>query len=233
MNLAQTKHIFFDLDRTLWDFEANSHTVLNQLMDEYAIEKKCQTSRRSFIKTYWLVNDALWKQYREGQITKEQLRSSRFYHTMLYFGHDDPAFGLQLEHEYISRAPSQKQLIADAIEVLEYLKEKYTLHIITNGFKEIQHIKLNNTGLSVYFDEIIISEEIGFNKPHRQIFQQALEKAGTTAGESIMVGDDIDADIIGAINAGIAAVYFNPLKKPHNESPGYEITSLMQLKDFL
>ena len=231
--MQQVKHVFFDLDRTLWDFEANSQTVLHQLIDEYEIEKKCRATRSSFLKTYYLVNDGLWKQYRAGQITKEQLRSSRFYHTMLYFGHDDPALGLGLEHEYITRSPFQKQLIADTIEVLQYLKTKYRLHVITNGFKEVQHIKLNNSGLFEFFEHIIISEEIGFNKPDERIFISALEKINATANECIMIGDDIETVVLGAIRAGMKAVYFNPSKRKHNQELIHEINGLIQLKELL
>ncbi len=124
---SQVKHIFFDFDNTLWDFEANSQKVLNDLIVEFELEKKCQCKADSFIKTYILVNDDLWALYRKQAITKDELRSSRFTNTMLYFGYDDLTLGLKLEDEYIARAPHQKELVPHTIEVLEYLSKKYDL----------------------------------------------------------------------------------------------------------
>ncbi len=226
-------HVFFDLDRTLWDFEANSAIILNQLIDEHGIEKKCRTTRRSFINTYLLVNQDLWQQYRKGHITKDQLRSSRFYNTMLYFGYENESLGKEMEAAYIHRSPQQQQLIEGSQEVLNYLKNKYTLHIITNGFKEVQHIKIENSGLSKYFEEVFTSDHIGWNKPDQRIFEHALRHLTASPQECVMIGDDLQADVRGAMNAGIHAVYFNPDGNLHEEKPAYEIRKLTELMDFL
>lgn len=207
--------------------------MLNQLIDEHELEQKCGSSRKGILNTYYRVNDELWKLYHNHKITKEELRSSRFSGTMSYFGYDNPELGALLETEYIARSPYQKNLIPDAVEILDYLKQHYSLHIITNGFKEVQYIKLENCGLRSYFSEIIISEEVGFNKPDERIFGISLQKAGASAEESLMVGDDLQVDVVGAGRAGIKGVYFNPAGRQHDEAPHFEIRSLKQLAELL
>lgn len=226
---SSVKHIFFDLDNTLWDFETNSQTVISALIDKYNVSAKCQCSPSSFIKTYVLVNEDLWARYRLHQISKEELRSHRFYNTMLYFGHDDKELGNKLEEEYISQSPYQKALFPGTVEVLEELHKKYTLHIITNGFAEVQEVKLGNCGLDKYFDEVITSEAVGFNKPDRRIFDEAVERASTAHEHCVMIGDDWHADIVGATEAGIKSIYFNPKKKDYNSLGLPEITELSEL----
>ncbi|MCD6068809.1 MAG: yfnB [Bacteroidetes bacterium] len=230
---SSVQHIFFDLDNTLWDFETNSQTVLNGLITTYGIDKKCQCSAASFLKTYVLVNEDLWVRYRQHLITKEELRSSRFYNTMLYFGYDDKELGLVLEKEYIDHSPYQKTLFPGTLEILDYLGKKYKLHIITNGFAEIQHIKLKNCAIDRYFSEIVISEEVGFNKPDKRIFDKAIERAVTKHEHSLMIGDDWHADVEGASAAGIKSIFFNPRKKPFNTNQTAEIFSLEELMKLL
>ncbi|HXB40608.1 MAG TPA: HAD hydrolase-like protein, partial [Bacteroidia bacterium] len=140
--IAGIKHIFFDLDRTLWDFEKNSETVLLQLIQIYGLESKCNVSAEEIINKYREVNRELWKQYGRQEIDKEQLRSSRFAKTLSHFDYHFLGFGLQLEKEYIERSPYQTHVIEGAHEILEYLRPTYNLHILTNGFAEVQHIKL-------------------------------------------------------------------------------------------
>ena len=227
------QHIFFDLDHTLWDFERNSSVVLNYLMDEHHIEIKCNTNRESFLSKYSEVNVGLWKEYREGKISKEQLRSSRFFRTMKHFGYENKELGMILETEYIARSPYQTNLIANANEVLDYLSRKYKLHIITNGFREGQFIKLDKSGISSYFDQVVISEVVGFNKPDPRIFESALSLSGAFSHESIMIGDDLHADVLGALNSGLDAVYFNPKKQSHEIALEYEISDLNELLNIL
>lgn len=229
MVYSKVQHIFFDLDNTLWDFHTNSGHVLRELIKNHRLTTKCQCSESSFLKTYVHVNEDLWALYRLHKITKEELRSSRFYNTMLYFGYDNRELGLLLEKEYIDNSPYQKTLFPGAIEALDYLKNKYTLHIITNGFAEIQHIKLRNCSIDNYFTEVIISEEVGFNKPDKRIFDKAVERALTQHEYSLMIGDDWHADIEGANAAGIPCIYFNPMQKQLNTNNTAEIQSLHEL----
>jgi putative hydrolase of the HAD superfamily len=226
---SQLKHIFFDLDNTLWDFEKNSKKVILELFSEFNLQAKCKCLPDSFYKTYVIVNEQLWKLYREKLISKDELRSSRFTNTMLYFGYQDEQLGKKLEEEYISKSPLQKELVDGTIEVLEYLKTKYQLHIITNGFKEIQHIKIENCGLKNYFNHIIISEEVGYNKPDKLIFDFALNKCNALNQESLMIGDDFEADIKGAQNAGFNTIFFNRKSLKFEDNSINQISSLNQI----
>jgi putative hydrolase of the HAD superfamily len=229
--IAGIKHIFFDLDRTLWDFEKNSSTILLQLIEAYGLETKCGVEAPVIIDTYKKINKELWQQYSKNQITKEQLRSSRFTKTLATFDYHFLGFGLELEKEYIERSPYQTNVIEGSFEILEYLQSKYELHILTNGFKEIQHIKLKHSNLRKYFANIIISEEVGFQKPDKKIFEHAQEKINATAKECLMIGDDHNGDVQGALDAGWHAIHFNP----SGVSVGnhIQIKSLSELRNFI
>ncbi len=229
--IVGVKHIFFDLDRTLWDFEKNSENILLQLIETYGLETKCGVGASTIIDTYKKVNSDLWKQYSDNQITKKQLRSSRFTKTLASFDYHFLGFGMQLEREYIERSPYQTHVIPGSHEILEYLSGKYALHIMTNGFKEIQHIKLKQSKLDKYFDEVIISEEVGHQKPNEKIFLHAQEKVKSTSAECLMIGDDHYVDVQGALDAGWQAVHFNPTET--HVGNHLQIRTLSELKDLI
>jgi len=227
------KHIFFDLDNTLWDFERNSTETLRELYHTHRLDQLGVSSPEFFIRTYQERNAMMWEQYRLGKIDKETLRTQRFVFTFWDMGLDASLAPPALAEDYIRISPKKNYLFPHAHEVLAYLHQKYTLHIITNGFTEVQYIKLDAADLSKYFDEIIISEHTGYKKPDVNIFYHSAEKANAKPGECVMVGDGLEVDVIGARNAGWDAVYFNPNKIPHNEKITYEIVSLDELKNFL
>jgi putative hydrolase of the HAD superfamily len=230
---SSIKHIFFDLDNTLWDFDSNSKKTIFELIQEFNLSEKCSCLPESFYKTYLRVNEDLWKLYRKQAITKEELRSSRFTNTMLYFGYDDKKLGLMLEENYISRSPQQKMLVEDTIEILDYLVQKYQLHIITNGFKEIQYIKLENCNIKKYFNNIFISEEIGVNKPDARIFEFAINHVSASKNEALMIGDDWDADVVGAQQFGMKSIYLNIKSIGAENKLVPQIHKLIQLKELL
>ena len=231
--MKKYKHIFFDLDNTLWDFERNSTETLNELYHTHQLKDLGVTSSDIFIKTYQERNAMMWEQYRLGKIDKETLRNKRFAFTFWDLGLDADLAPDALADDYIRISPKKNYLFPHAHEALTYLRGKYSLHIITNGFQEAQYIKLDSAGLSKYFVEVIISEHTGFKKPDVNIFYHSLEKANASAQECLMVGDGLEVDVIGAMNAGWDAVYFNPNKIMHNEKVPYEISSLDELKNFL
>ena len=204
------KHIFFDLDRTLWDFEANSEAALRQILaTENLIEKT--TSFEHFHEVYVQQNALLWREYGEGKITKEALRYERFRLTLHAFEIDDEALVHRMGDAYVEISPRQTKLFPETIETLESLKKiGFNLHIITNGFQEVQFIKLENSGIRTFFDIIVCSEFVGQNKPSKAIFDFALKNAGAKAEKSLMIGDDYHADVSGAINAGMQAIFFDP-----------------------
>ena len=227
------KHIFFDLDRTLWDFEANSHSTLEELFSIFKLEEKGILNADEFIRVYKAHNEKLWGLYRKGDISQKDLRRDRFQRTLSDFGIKDFPLAEEIGEQYISICSKKNQLFPFAIEVLDYLSEKYKLHIITNGFEKVQHIKLKYSDLTKYFDNIITSEQIGVMKPNPKIFEFALANANATSSESVYVGDDLAVDILGCQNCGIEGIYFNPKKEKYQEKVTFEITCLSQLKEIL
>ena len=223
------KHIFFDLDNTLWDFNTNSRKTLLELISNFRLKEKGVVNSESFIEKYQIHNEYLWSLYRDDKITKEKLRSERFLLTLKDYNIDDPTLADKFGNAYVRESPIKKQLFPFAIKTLNYLKDQYSLHIITNGFEEVQHIKLENCGLIKYFNHIITSEKVGVKKPNREIFEYALEQANTNPKESIMIGDDLQVDIIAAQDLKIKGIYFNPTKKKVRERNITEISCLSEL----
>lgn len=231
MILKTIRHLFFDLDHTLWDFDRNSAEVLEELFHKYKLGELGIDSFELFHTAYKERNALMWEQYRLGKITKTELRDQRFILTFWDMGLDTDLVPKEMGVEYLLLAPKKNHLFPHAHEVLSYLKEKYTLHIITNGFEEAQHIKLNSSDLTKYFKEIIISEHTGYKKPDIRIFHYSAEKANATPEECVMVGDGLEVDILGAQSAGWDTVFFNPHGTEHNEKPTFEIRSLDALME--
>lgn len=234
MSEGKYKHIFFDLDHTLWDYERCSAETLTELYTTYKMANYGLFELADFIRSFEGINSKLWELYNNGQIERETLRRDRFVLVMADLGLDKDLIPVNLGEDYMSICPKKSHLMPFAKEVLEYLKDKnYALHIITNGFEEIQYQKMNSSGITEYFDQIITSEKAGKKKPYRQIFDYALKSARAERKQSMMVGDNLKADIGGAKLAEIDHVYFNPNKEPHQEKVQYEITCLSDLKGIL
>lgn len=227
------KHIFFDLDHTIWDFESNSQKALQQIFEKEKLDEQGIHTFKEFHDTYKPINNKFWAKYHHGHATKEEVRLNRFSNTLLTFGIQDRALAERMAESYVTLSPKMTALFPDAIEVLNYLQNKYSLHLITNGFAEVQWIKIENCGLKSFFKHIIISEEVGTQKPDKQIFEIAIHRAFTAPEECIMIGDNINTDIRGAKNAGIDQVYFNPNKQRVPEPVTYHIATWLQMKDFL
>jgi putative hydrolase of the HAD superfamily len=231
--MTNLKHIFFDLDHTLWDFEQNSRDELTYLFSYHKLHQKGISLIDEFIKIYKKINNDCWALYRVNKITKENLRVERFHKTLNYFGIEDIKLSISMADNYVNNSPKRTLLIDGSIELLNYLQNKYNLHIITNGFHEVQLIKLNNSGLSRYFDKIITSEKAGEKKPHKKIFDYALKITNTKRQNSILIGDNLDTDIKGAIDYGMPCIYFNPSNKKHNLSLFAEVKNLKEIKRIL
>ena len=227
------QHLFFDLDHTLWDFEKNSQEALIELYDSYQWESVLNLSVDEFLKTYYAKNDEMWALYRDHKIDKETLRHRRFAETFATFQYDHDAKVAQFEKDYIALAPQKTALFPGCLEMLKSLEANFRMHIITNGFEETQFIKLEKSGLRPYFQEIVTSDRIGVNKPEAKIFLAAMTEAGATRKDSLMIGDNLLADIIGAKKVGMDQVYFNPKKEKHQQKVTYEITNLSELKVLL
>jgi len=227
------KHIFFDLDKTLWDFDKNSHETFNDIFIKHQLKEKGIPSLEDFLKVYVEHNLRLWELYRNGEIEKKLLSYKRFDLTINHFGIKDLGLAKAMGADYITLSPLKTNLFPHAHETLEYLKEKYKMHIITNGFEEVQHRKIEAADLRKYFDQVITSEEAGCKKPDQKIFRYALDKANAIASESLMIGDDLNVDIIGARDSGLDQVFFNNQRTQHNEVVSFEITNLKNLKKIL
>lgn len=226
--MKQVKHIFFDLDHTLWDFETNSSETLRELFEEFELQRHIN-NRERFIATYQTVNGIYWKLYRDGKIDKETVRFKRFEATLERFNIENAGeLGREIGNKYVERSPKKNAVFPDTYETLAALQKKYPLHIITNGFSEILNIKLEHSQLRPYFDIILSSEEVGRNKPHRSVFEAAMAKANTSPAESVMIGDNLEADIEGGLKAGMHAIWFNP-KKEKNPGTYIEIHGLKEL----
>lgn len=225
----QYRHLFFDLDHTIWDFDANAKETLLELYDTYELNKLGITSALEFIDVYTEFNHKLWRDYHNGVISKEELRSSRFKITFQHFGLDEQIIPHQFEVDYVNICPTKTNLFPGAHNVLSTLKGKYELHIITNGFLESQTMKMERTNIAQYFNHIFVSEVIGLYKPDIALFEHALETTGAEKNQSIMIGDSLEADILGAKNAGIDQIFFNPNNQDHDYTVTHEISSLNQL----
>ena len=228
--MSPYQHIFFDLDRTLWDFNASAEDAIKRMFLEYDLQRKGIPGMDVFKERYHYHNDQLWELYRKGDILKEILNVKRFHLTLLDFGLDEPETAKGMARIYTSMNPDRAFLMPGTHEILEYLVRGYQLHLITNGFQEVQDQKFRIGNFDKYIRTMTTSEEAGAKKPDPGIFSYALDKAGCKPEESIIIGDDLEVDIIGARNFGIDQVYYNPAGNPHNEKLTLEIRHLLDLK---
>ena len=226
--MKRYKHLFFDLDRTLWDFAGNSKQTLQEIFLIHKLDKYF-TDFNQFYELYIPINENLWEEYRNGTLKKDVLRSKRFYLTLLKVEYNNQKIAHKLGNDYIKISPTKTALFPYTYEVLDYLAPKYNLHIITNGFNEVQYTKLRNSSLDKYFKRVITSENAGYQKPHPGIFHFAISSVNAKKVESIMIGDDIKTDIIGAKNYGISQIHFNPNNDIIDFEPTYSIKSLKEL----
>lgn len=228
------KHLFFDLDHTLWDFDKNASIALLKLFEHESLDEKVKVPFEDFYQRYLHHNELLWNRYHHGFISADDLKWKRMWRTLLDFKVADEALSRDLGVKFLEILPIQKEVFPYTFEILDYLSLKgYTMHLITNGFQKTQHTKLENSGLQPFFKHMITSECSNSVKPKKEIFDYALAKSGAILSESIMIGDNLDADIQGAINAGMDSVFVNHLNKTHNNISTYTITHLKELESIL
>jgi putative hydrolase of the HAD superfamily len=230
MKQMKYKHLFFDLDHTLWDFDANARLTLHEIYHGHGLASKGVHDFDLFHKNYIIHNNHLWEKYRKGLLKVDELRWKRMSLTLLDFKIGDESLARALGDRFLDLLPSRTLLFPFAIEMLEYLTNKgYDLHLITNGFEKTQHCKLQHSGLAGYFKEVITSEGSNSIKPKKEIFEFAFKLTNAAPEKSIMIGDSIDADIQGAINAGIDQVFVNHINETPEITPTYTIYSLEEL----
>jgi putative hydrolase of the HAD superfamily len=224
-------HLFFDLDHTLWDFESNSRHTLQELHSCFNLRDRGISDFDSFLKNYLAHNEILWEKYRNGFIKVDELRWKRMWHTLIDFKIGDEQLARTMGNRFLELLPTRTILFPDTMDVLTYLTDKgYQLHLITNGFEETQHCKLRNSGIDKYFTHVITSECSNSLKPKKEIFEFAFRRTKASPPSSIMIGDSIEVDIQGAINAGIDQVFVNHLHLQPSIRPTYTVHSLQELK---
>lgn len=227
------KHLFFDLDHTLWDHQRNANETLADLFLQFKLHELGGFSVERFQEVFHVVNHELWDGYHTGLIDQKFIRTERFKQVLQVLGVQNYPHYPSLGHEYLHRCPRKSNLMPHTIETLDYLKASYPMTIITNGFDEIQGLKLSSSGISRYFDLVITSGQAGCLKPHRGIFDFALDHAAVNGSECIMIGDNPVTDISGARDAGIDQIYYNSRACEDHIEPTYKIGSLQELKELL
>lgn len=228
------KFIFFDLDHTLWDFEKNSIATLTVLYNEFSLSTLGIHDFDDFNVNYHEINDVMWARFRAGNLSREDLRWKRMNKTLQHYKIADEPLAKSMAARYLEVLPMQTTLFAHAHEVLDYCQTKgYQIHLITNGFEATQHQKLQLANIHTFFDQVITSEQAMSMKPQKEIFEFAMRQTGALASNSIMIGDALDIDVLGAQNVGMDQVFFNPSRKPHDGNPTYEIGDLHELYDIL
>lgn len=230
----QYRHLFFDLDHTLWDFETNSKETLHDLYNNNLLIERGVSDFETFFAQYSHHNHKLWDRYTKGFIKQEELRWKRMWLALLDFKIADELLAKKLSVQFLEGLPSKKKLFPYTIEILEYLKNKnYQMHLVTNGFESVQQNKLRESNLTGYFHQVITSEASNSLKPNKEIFEYALFRAGAKVSESIMIGDNQEADIKGGINAGMDTVFVNHLHEKPTVNATYTIYHLRELENIL
>jgi putative hydrolase of the HAD superfamily len=224
------KHIFFDLDHTLWDYEKNSNEALAELYLKYQLKSLGVNNCDEFNLCFEEVNSSLWSDYNKNKISRDGIREQRFLRILNSFEINDLELSNKLSTEYLMLCPTKPHLMPYTLEVLDYLKENYHLHILTNGFNDVQRLKLERSNLQPYFSTVVTSDSAGYKKPMSSIFKFAIDAANARKDESIMIGDNLQTDILGARNFGMDTIYFNPKKEVHKSSVTHEIDCLSKLK---
>ncbi len=228
---SKYRHLFFDLDHTLWDFESNAKESLVELYKIFELDRKLIMQFEEFYATYSKHNNILWDRYQKGYVSSEDLKWKRMWRTLLDFKIADEILAKQMSAQFLEILPTKKKVFDYTFEILDYLTQKdYSIHIITNGFEKTQWSKLNNSNLSKYFKHVITSEISNSVKPKKEIFEYALNKTNGILEECIMIGDNPDADIQGAINAGMDTIFVNHLGAECNLNPTYTIHHLRELE---
>lgn len=226
------KCIFFDLDHTLWDYACNSREMLLELHTEYDLQAR-GISFALFNDYFNTINLDLWARYDRGEIDKSVIRDQRFTQVLARFNVRDEKLSAALSHEYLHGCPKKTNLIPHAREILAYLSQQYSMTVVTNGFEEIQAVKLLSGDITHYFDHVVTSQNAGYKKPARGIFDYALSVNNLHCHEAIMIGDNLLTDIAGARNASIDTVFYNPEAVVHNENVNHEIRCLSELQNIL
>ncbi|MXV37504.1 noncanonical pyrimidine nucleotidase, YjjG family [Flavobacteriaceae bacterium Ap0902] len=227
------RHVFFDLDNTLWDHRGNSEATLRQMFKDYQITEQYNLDFDAWHEVFYEKNEYLWAELREGHIQKQTLRDRRFAEPFKYFKIEDPTLSEKFDMNYLERMAKMKGEVAGAKDLLEYLSPYYTLHVITNGFEEVSQAKIDNAELSAYIETLTCADEIGLRKPDPRLFELAASKAGASKEESVIIGDDWIADVLGGTSFGWKAIFFDSLNDGNQLDGVPNVKKLEEIKQYL
>ncbi|MBP8073507.1 MAG: YjjG family noncanonical pyrimidine nucleotidase [Bacteroidia bacterium] len=230
--MTRPKHIFFDLDHTLWDYETNSIETIRELLVSFQAQMGREITFDEFYPIYYAHNHDLWVRYRKNEIDNLTLRYQRWRMAFADFGIEAAAWMDRMGEAFLEECPRKTALMPNAIELLDLVSTQFPLHIITNGFAEIQDIKLDCSGLRHYFDVIVTPDVVGEKKPHPKIFHEALQAANCSPEHALYIGDSYTEDMLGGSAVGMQVVYFNP-KAKENPDGFREVQDLIELTDHL
>ena len=227
------RSLFFDLDDTLWDTYNNNKECLKEIFAEYNFGQH-YSSFEEFFNMYWPNNEMLWAKYRNNEIDRRTLILERLLYVLRPMGIDSEEYALELNRNFLQRTTTKTKIVEGAVAILEYLYPRYRLFILSNGFREIQFLKMQNAGLAHFFERLILSEDVSVQKPGKEIFDYALKNTNSRRTESLMIGDSFEADISGAQNAKIDQIWFNPQSLPcAGKTPTFTVHSLLEIKKIL
>lgn len=231
--MKKYKHLFFDLDHTLWDYDLNTSEAILELYTHFNMAQWSFFTLEQFVAIFHEVNNLLWDKFNHGHIDRLTLRNERFKMILTKLGVGEHEIPAGLGEKYLQLAPIKSKVMPYTLEILEYLKPNYKIHILSNGFDDVQLSKLQSSKIHHYFDKIVTSDSSNYRKPQKEIFEHAMALTGATLADAIMIGDNLDTDIAGAQNAQMDHIFFNPKKVAHQLKVTYEINNLEQLLNIL
>ncbi len=226
------QHIFFDLDNTLWDHRKNAYLTIKEIFEREKVSEKYQLNFEEFHKEYFTINENLWAMIRDGKIDKNYIREHRFHDSFMFFGIDDKELADKFEHNFLDEILTHNELVEGAIDLLEYLAPKYTLHILSNGFEEVTYKKCELSGIKNYFATITSADEINIRKPQPEIFEYAMKKSGASKDVSMIIGDDWIADVEGGLSFEMDAIFFDRFDD-NLDTKVKTVKKLSEIKNFL
>lgn len=231
--MKKYKHLFFDLDHTLWDYDLNTELAISEVYEIFNFSQWSYFTFDDFMVNFHEVNNILWKKFNHGHIGRMELRNNRFTMILKNLGVSELEIPKGIGEKYLELAPTKPHVIPHTYEILDYLRPNYQLHIISNGFDDVQHIKLKASKIHHYFDKIVTSDSSQYRKPQKAIFEYAMNEADASLENSIMIGDNLDTDIIGAQNASMDHIFYNPNKTTHSNNVTFEVESLKEIMNIL
>lgn len=225
----QYQVLLFDADGTLLDFDRAEEEAFKQVLQKYGFSPEKQ-----YVDEYHRINRACWEAFEEGRMERDEVLTVRF--ERFFRGHGAAVSGREAEDFYRVLLGKGAYLMKGALEILDDLKERYSLYIVTNGVAATQRKRLADSGLAPYFRDVFISEDAGSQKPQRAFFDYCFSRIpGADPDKMLIIGDSLTSDMQGGVNAGIDTCWLNPGQEENKRGLllTWEIKNLEELKNFL